>query len=107
MEKPSELRNALAEKLDADEGFRARFRANPRAVLAAEFGVQVPEEVEVQLHEDAINTVHVVLPSLPRGEKRKTDIGDTICRNGVRVRVTKLDIYGQPVRFVELYPWEK
>ncbi len=51
----------------ADEEFKARLLANPRAVLA-EYGIDVPEGIELTVVEDTEAVHHLVLPPSPAGD---------------------------------------
>lgn len=46
-----------------DELFRQRLLTNPRAVLADEYNVRIPENVEVRVLEDTTGTISLVLPA--------------------------------------------
>ncbi|MBC8200495.1 MAG: NHLP leader peptide family natural product precursor [Planctomycetes bacterium] len=63
----TEQKNNLA-KLFADcwkdADLKARFIANPAFVLA-EYGMEVPEGVHVNVVENSDNTVHITLPAAP------------------------------------------
>lgn len=48
----------------ADEGYKARLRAEPAAVLAEE-GLEVPAGVAVRILEDTETEIHLVLPAPP------------------------------------------
>jgi hypothetical protein len=51
----------------ADEAFKARLLADPRAVLA-EYGIEVPDEVELVVSEDTDTVRHLTLPASPAGD---------------------------------------
>ncbi|WP_171469839.1 NHLP leader peptide family RiPP precursor [Frigoriglobus tundricola] len=51
----------------ADEEFKARLLADPRAVLA-EHGIDVPEGIELAVVEDTETVHHIVLPPSPAGD---------------------------------------
>ena len=46
-----------------DESLKARFMADPKAVLA-EHGLDVPDGMEVKVVENADNCVHITIPSV-------------------------------------------
>jgi hypothetical protein len=52
----------VLERAAADPAFRAELKANPRAALESELGIQIPEEVSVQVHEETLSEMHLVLP---------------------------------------------
>ncbi len=64
----TDRQNALSRLFAAcwkDEAFKARFVQDPKAVLA-EFGVTVPDRIEVRVVENADDCVHITLPKPPR-----------------------------------------
>ena len=71
----TEQKNKLAELFAAcwkDEALKARFMADPKAVLA-EYGMPVPDGMDVKVVENADDCVHITLP-LPPAEN--TDLSD-------------------------------
>ena len=65
----TEQRNALADLIAAcwkDEALKARFLADPKAVLA-EHGIKAPAHIDVRVVENSDDTVHITLPSVPKG----------------------------------------
>ena len=63
-----EMRARLIEKAEGDLAFRSKLMADPRAVVQEEFGIEVPEQCDVRVHEDGPSAVHLVLPPEPRLE---------------------------------------
>ena len=47
----------------ADEGFRARLKADPRAAVAEETGVTVPESIALEVLEETPEKAYLVIPS--------------------------------------------
>ena len=71
----TEQRNKLAELFAAcwkDEALKARFMADPKAVLA-EYGMDVPDEIDVNVVENSDNTVHITLPASPSKDSELSD----------------------------------
>ena len=66
MKTSSEMRQALADKAAEDEEFRNRLLSDPRSVIEEEFDLQIPDGVEIQVHEDSTETAHVILPPSPK-----------------------------------------
>jgi hypothetical protein len=63
----TEQKNALAQLFAAcwkDEALKARFIADPKAVLA-EYGMPVPDGIDVKVVENADDCVHITLPAAP------------------------------------------
>ena len=67
----TEQRNALAELFAAcwkDEALKARFMSDPKAVLA-ERGIDVPDNIDVNVVENSDNTVHITMPAAPASDE--------------------------------------
>ena len=67
----TEQRNKLAALFAAcwkDEALKARFMADPKAVLA-EHGIDVPDGIDVNVVENSDNTVHITMPMAPDGHE--------------------------------------
>jgi hypothetical protein len=71
----TEQRNALAKVFAAcwkDDALKARFMADPKAVLA-EYGMDVPANIDVNVVENSDNTVHITMPQAPTGAADLSD----------------------------------
>ena len=67
--------NKLAELFAAcwkDEALKARFMADPKAVLA-EYEMDVPDGIDVKVVENADDRVHITLPAPPAGDGDLSD----------------------------------
>ena len=67
----TEERNALTDLFAAcwkDDALKARFMADPKAVLA-EHGIDVPDNMNVNVVENSDNTVHITMPMAPDGHE--------------------------------------
>jgi hypothetical protein len=56
-----------------DPAFRQALLSNPKAVLAAEYGVHLPDQIAIRVLEEAPNTLTLVLP---RGEEAIQELSD-------------------------------
>ena len=71
----TEQRNAMAQLFAAcwkDEALKARFMSDPKAVLA-EHGIDVPDNMNVNVVENSDNTVHITMPKAPAGAMNLSD----------------------------------
>ena len=76
----TEQRNQLTSLFAAcwkDEALKQRFMADPKAVLA-EYGMDVPDGIDVNIVENTDNTVHITMPATPSGHQ---DLSDDELRN--------------------------
>jgi len=71
----TEQKNAMAQLFAAcwkDEALKARFMADPKAVLA-EYDMPVPGHMDVKVVENADDCVHITLPAPPAGDMDLSD----------------------------------
>ena len=67
----TEERNQLAELFAAcwkDDALKQRFMNDPKSVLA-EYGMDVPDGMDVKVVENADNCVHITMPMTPDGHQ--------------------------------------
>lgn len=60
-----DMRKHLTEKVSQDSEFRQKMISDPRSAIQDEFGVDIPENIDVKVHESDLNTLHFVLPFAP------------------------------------------
>ena len=58
----AEMRERLIAKAAKDDEFRARLLANPKDAIQNEWGVTIPDGFTLEVHEEAMDTSHLVLP---------------------------------------------
>jgi hypothetical protein len=59
----SQVEAMIAERIAADPGFRDTLLADPRAVLSEVVGFDIPESVQVVLHEESLTHIHLTIPA--------------------------------------------
>ncbi|MEE2907116.1 MAG: NHLP leader peptide family RiPP precursor [Planctomycetota bacterium] len=92
----TEQRNALAQLFAAcwkDEALKARFMSDPKAVLS-EYGIDVPDGINVNVVENTGNTVHITLPQAPAGAGELTDEEMTNAAGGSDMMCNPSQPYG-------------
>ncbi len=57
-----EMQRQLVARAAEDAGFRAQLVADPKATVKQEFGIDVPDSVNISVHESNLNDLHLVLP---------------------------------------------
>jgi hypothetical protein len=80
----TEQKNQLASLFAAcwkDEALKARFMADPKAVLA-EHGMAVPDGMDVKVVENADNCVHITMPAPGHQFLADHDLGSVV--GGIR-----------------------
>ena len=59
----SDLEAKIVARAWADEGFRERLKSDPRAAVAEETGVTVPDSVALEVLEETPDKAYLVIPS--------------------------------------------
>ena len=59
----TEVEVMLAERIAADPGFRESLMADPRGVVSEVVGFDIPDTVQVVLHEESLTQIHLTLPA--------------------------------------------
>ena len=84
----TEQKNALAQLFAAcwkDEALKARFMSDPKAVLK-EHGLDVPDNLDVKVVENADDCVHITLPAPPAEDAELSDHELSNVAGGMRMR---------------------
>ena len=79
METANEMRARVVEKAIADDGFRAQLKADPKAALRDALGVNIPDGIRVEVHEERADVAHLVIPpgsGLSESELQQVQGGD-------------------------------
>ena len=64
------IHSDLMRKVGAEPEFRKSLLANPKAAIEAELGISIPEDVNVKVHENDMNTIHLALPVADLSEEQ-------------------------------------
>ena len=67
-----EMRERLIAKATEDETFRTLLLSDPKAAVSEELGVSIPPGYTLKVHEEAVDTSHLVLP--PSGNLGEADL---------------------------------
>jgi hypothetical protein len=59
----SEVEAMIAERIAVDPAFRDTLLADPRVVLSDVVGFDIPDNVQVVLHEEYLTQIHLTIPS--------------------------------------------
>ena len=91
MDTPNEMRTKIVGKATEDADFRARLLRDPKGAIGEELGVTIPAALSIEVHEEAPDTAHLVLP--PDSRLNEGDLHAVA--GGAEARHT---IFGQEVR---------
>ena len=59
----SEVEAIIAERIAADPAFRETLLADPRGGLSEIVGFDIPDTVQVVLHEESLTQIHLTIPA--------------------------------------------
>ena len=62
MKTRTELEAELIARVSDDDAFRARLLADPKEAIREAAGIDIPEDFNIQVHEENSMTAHLVLP---------------------------------------------
>ena len=57
-----EMQRTLLDRASKDDAFRAQLLANPKEAMRQEYGAEVPDFIDIQVHESDPQVIHMVLP---------------------------------------------
>lgn len=79
LQSAEDVRRHVTDKALADEDFRSQLIANPKAAISQELGVEVPEDVNVVVHESDSQNFHFALPVTEISEEQLEAIAAGRC----------------------------
>ena len=84
MQSAEDMRRHLTEKAVENPEFRQQLVADPKSVIQQEFGVTIPDGINVVVHESDMQTVHLALPPNPvMDEEQLEAISAGLCCCGI------------------------
>lgn len=57
-----EMQSHLVEKAAQNAEFRSQLLSDPKSIFAQEFGIEIPDSIQVQVHQNDLQNVHISLP---------------------------------------------
>lgn len=79
LQSAEEMRRQVTDRAVNDDEFRSQLISNPRDTISKELGVDLPEEVDIQVHQSDANTLHLALPVTEIGEEQLEAIAAGRC----------------------------
>lgn len=62
------LESQLIEKALKDDAFRKKLADDPKGAIESDAGIKLPEDLQIEVHQETKNTLHMVLPYAPRAK---------------------------------------
>ena len=80
MQRAEDMRRHLTDKASEDMEFRSFLTSDPKAAFEQEFGISVPDDLNIEVHESNPETLHLALPTSPQlTEKQLEQIAGGLC----------------------------
>ena len=79
LQSAEEMRRQVTDRAVNDDEFRSQLISNPRDTISKELGVDLPEDVDIQVHQSDANTLHLALPVTEIGEEQLEAIAAGRC----------------------------
>ena len=84
MQSAEDMRAHLTAKVAEDSAFRAQLVADPKGIMNQEFGITVPDNIDIVVHESDMRTVHLASPPDPvMDEEQLEAISAGLCCCGI------------------------
>ena len=65
MKSGEEMLKQIVDKSAIDKDFRQQLLAEPKGTISKELGITIPDSMEIHVHENDMQTVHIALPPDP------------------------------------------
>ena len=91
----AEMQGKLIAKAQAEPEFRAQLVADPKATIEGLIGVEIPEAINLQVHEDSATSFHLVLP--PSGKLTEDELATVFAGGWVQDVESGLATVGEAV----------
>ena len=69
----NELRADVIDRANKDEDFRARLFSDPKSAVKEATGLDLPDSVDIEVHEESATTAHLVLPPTGRLDEQNLE----------------------------------
>lgn len=69
LQSADEMRRQITDKAIGDDDFRNSLLTNPKEAISNELGVDLPDDVQIVVHESDPKTLHLALPVTEVGEE--------------------------------------
>ena len=77
----AEMQSKIIAKAQAEPEFRSQLLADPKATIEGLSGSELPEAINIQVHEDSATSFHLVLP--PSGKLAEEELAAVFAGNWV------------------------
>ncbi len=79
LQSADDMRQQITDKAISDGDFRSLLVSNPKDAISQELGVDIPDDVNIVVHESNAETLHLALPVSEIGEEQLEAIAAGRC----------------------------
>lgn len=79
LQSAEDMRRQITDKAVTDDNFRSLLVSNPKEAISQELGIELPEDIQVMVHESNAETLHLSLPVTEIGEEQLEAIAAGRC----------------------------
>ncbi len=79
LQSAEDMRQQITDKAISDSDFRSLLVSNPKDAISQELGVDIPDGVDIVVHESNAETLHLALPVSEIGEEQLEAIAAGRC----------------------------
>ena len=79
LQSAEDMRRQITDRAVSDDAFRSLLLSSPKSAIAQELGVDLPEDINVLVHENDAQTLHLSLPVSEIGEEQLEAIAAGRC----------------------------
>lgn len=93
-----ELNEQIAKRASEKEEFRVALLSDPKKALEKEFGVVIPEDLQIKVHLETKNTLHLIVPEQDTLELSDDQL-DQVAGGIIQSTGDPVCVYGVPGRW--------
>lgn len=99
-----ELNEQVAKRASEKEEFRVALLSDPKKALENEFGVEIPADLQIEVHLETKNTLHLIVPEKEKEKEKDTlelsdDQLDQVAGGRTQGSSNAVCVYGAPGRW--------
>ena len=79
LQSAEDMRRQVTDKAIADDDFRSLLISDPKTAISQELGVDLPEDIKVEVHQSDAQVLHLALPVTEIGEEQLEAIAAGRC----------------------------
>lgn len=79
LQSAEDMRKQIIDRALSDDDFRKNLVSNPKSAISSELGLDVPEQLNVVVHENDAQNLHLALPASELSEEQLEEIAAGRC----------------------------